>query len=412
MRIKPLLAGAGALALATTLVGAPAQAHDRPAPPRAHELADGLVTPLSLDLGRHGDVYVTQNMAGLLSKVDRRGHVSTVHRAARGTEVAGVAYDRGYTYHVETVRSETPGKSTSHIIRTSWDGKRTVVSQDLWRYEERNNPDKGQAYGFANLDRTCRAKVAAYQKAAGAPPIINRYRGMVDSHAYQLEVRNGTIYVADAGANAILKVNERTKRISTVAVLPGMPVRFDRELKSFLEGAFDHPGFPSCTLGKTWISEPVPTDVVQGRNRELFVSTLGGGAGEVKPLGAVYRIKGRLGADRVTPVTTGLSGATGLDRDRNGDLYVAEMFGGEISRISAHDIRHAHRGHTARAWAVVKAETPADVKVSGHHLYATIKATAETGGSLGEYDLKKRRRGQRRGRDSWPDRKSGGGGKR
>ncbi|WP_168199833.1 ScyD/ScyE family protein [Citricoccus sp. SGAir0253] len=406
MRTKPLLAGAGALALATTLVGAPAQAHESPRPPRAHELASGLVSPLSLDLGRRGDVYVTQNFAGALSKVDRRGTVTDVHRGNLA-ELAGVAYDRGATYHVETNAPEG-GTPTSHVIKTARDGMRTVVSDDFMKYERDHNPDGDETYGFVRLRGTCAAQLDAFQDSladlagpGGGTPQFARYTGIEESHAYQLEVDRGTIYVADAAANAILKVNERTKRISTVAVIPATPVRFTAAMETYLEetieGALQQQGqerdidMPDCLVGQRYVPEPVPTDVVKGGRGELFVSTLGGGVGEATAQSKVYRIEQRRGPDRVTTVARGLFGATGLDRAPNGDLYVAEMFGGEISRLKAHDVRHAHHGHTAKAWTVVKAETPADVKVSGHHLYATIKALSPTGGDLVRYDLKNRR---------------------
>ncbi|WP_168199834.1 ScyD/ScyE family protein [Citricoccus sp. SGAir0253] len=394
MRIKPLLAGAGALALATTLVGAPAQAHsEKPRNQEPHVLASGLAGPLTLAVGQRRDVYVTEVFAPrpTLTKVDRRGAESTVYEMPNPpgtTELVGVAYDRGSTYHVETDHA-AEGGPTSHVVKTNRNGQRTIVSDDLWDHEARRNPDAGQTYGFHGLDRQCAAEVAAYEAPENVPDIFTGYRGIVESHAYQLEVHLGTIYVADAAANAVLKVDEHTKRISTVAAIPASPIRFTDELEEFVEDTFGG-DFPGCTVGERYAPEPVPTDIAVGRRGELFVSTLQGGAGEVVPISRVHRIEQRRGPDRVTTVARGLFGATGLDRTRNGDLYVAEMFGDEISVLEGRDVRHAHPGHLARAHTLFEAETPADVQVSGRHLYATVNATAEpeVGGDLVRYELK------------------------
>jgi len=360
-------------------------------------LASGLAGPLSLDLGRRGDVYVAESFAPrpTLTRVDRRGNESTVYEMPNppGTSgLFGVDYDRGSIYQLETDYA-AEGGPTTHVVKMTRDGTRTVVSDDLWDYEINRNPDGNQTYGFRDLGRGCAAQVAAYEAPEVIPDIFTAYQGIVESNAYQLEVHLGTVYVADAAANAVLKVNEHTKRISTVAAIPASPIRFTDELEEFVEETWGG-DFPDCTVGRKYVPEPVPTDIAVGRRGELFVSTLQGSAGEVIPISRVHRIEQRRGPDRVTTVARGLFGATGLDRTRNGDLYVAEMFGDEISVLEGRDVRHAHHGHLARAHTLFEAETPADVQVSGRHLYATVNATAEpeVGGDLVRYELKRHRR--------------------
>ncbi|WP_131104517.1 hypothetical protein [Ornithinimicrobium sufpigmenti] len=64
---KSILVAASGLALVGTMAAAPTQArhHDDP-----EVIAWGLVGPLSLDVGKGKDLYVTQNFMGVLSKID------------------------------------------------------------------------------------------------------------------------------------------------------------------------------------------------------------------------------------------------------------------------------------------------------------------------------------------------------
>jgi hypothetical protein len=357
MRRSTLAAGVSALALAATLVTVPAHAHrDRDSEPDV--VVNGLVGPLTLAVDK-GDVYVTQTFANTLSKVDKRGRVSTLHQlplSPEEGELVGVARDRGATYHVETdFTGEVP---TSHVVKTSKTGKRTVVSDDLWAYEVERNPDARHTYGFRDLRGSCADELAAWEEETGFPTFTG-YPGIVESHAYQLDVHNGTIYVADAAANAILKVNERTGRISTVGVIPSSTITFTEEVEAYVESQI--PGdMPDCVVGKRYTPEPVPTDVVRGWDGGLYVSTLEGSAGEVMPLSKVYRLSQWTG--RSLELARGMHGATGLALMPTGHIVVAEMFGGEVSVI-----RPFHR----RATTLFEAENPADVAVDGRTVYAT-----------------------------------------
>ncbi|PYF96723.1 hypothetical protein SAMN05216184_11814 [Georgenia satyanarayanai] len=359
MRRSILAAGVSALALAATLVTVPAHAHpDRDSEPDV--VVNGLAGPLTLAVGDKGDVYVTQTFANTLSKVDKRGRVSTLHQlplSPEEGELVGVARDRGATYHVETdLTGEVP---TSHVVKTSRTGKRTVVSDDLWEYEIERDPDARQTYGFRNLRSSCADELADFEETVGAP-IFSEYTGIVESHAYQLDVHDGTIYVADAAANAILKVNERTGRISTVGVVPSSTITFTEDLEAYVEGQFGGADLPDCLVGKRFTPEPVPTDVVRGWDGGLYVSTLEGSAGEAAPLSKVYRLSQWTG--RSLELARGMHGATGLALMPTGHIVVAEMFGGEVSVI---------RPFTGRAATLFEAESPADVGVDGRTVYAT-----------------------------------------
>lgn len=371
MRRYSLAVGASVLALTTSLLTTPAQA--RPSEPDV--VVDGLVGPLSLAVGSRGTVYLTQNFSGQLSKVTR-GTVSTVYQVPETGGLGGVATSRGRTYHLESDFSgETP---TSHIVRTSRDGTRKVVSDDLWQHEIQNNPDAGTTYGFVGLNPSCAEELGAWEEASGFP-FLSEYTGIVESNAYQLEVSGHRAYVADAATNAVLEVDLRSGDISTAAVLPVFDIIFTEELKAGLEASLapDGPPLPDCLVGEDYVPEPVPTDVAVDHKGRLYVTTLGGAAGEIVPLSRVYRID-RHG--HATTVARGLHGATGLDRAANGDLVVAEMFGGEVSVV---------RPGSWKARTLFTADSPADVAVSGKRVYATTGTFGN--GALVTYDLGRRR---------------------
>ena len=65
----------GAVTLALTLAATSAQAHGghHPRPSEPTTVATGLVTPLKVAVDLDGTTYVTQNFAGLLTKVSRKG---------------------------------------------------------------------------------------------------------------------------------------------------------------------------------------------------------------------------------------------------------------------------------------------------------------------------------------------------
>lgn len=379
MRTHRAAAAASCLALAVTLIAAPAQAHS-PTPSAPETVAQGLVGPLSVAAGHHGSAYVTQSFTGTLSKVSRRGTVSTVHQMRPpvseelGNELVGIDVSKGSTFHIESDFGRGP---TSHLVKTTERGKRTVVSRDFIAYENRNNPDRRKTYGLRGLDATCAAEVDVLEEVTGLP--LNRYRGIVESHAYQLDVHGNTAYVADAAANAILKVNLKTRRISTVAVLPATTITMTPELKAGFDAQLGAPesglALPDCVVGADYTVEPVPTDVRVGRDGYLYVSTLQGSAGEMVPISTVYRVNPWSGKARA--VASGMHGTTGLDVDRNGDIVVAEMFGGEVSVIK--------RGSSS-AKTLFAAESPADVAFGGSTLYATTGTFGN--GSLVTYERK------------------------
>ena len=292
-RIVGLAAAATALCLA-----APSSATAAP-PSVSDPIATGLIGPLQFDVGDHGQVYVGENFAGLLTRIAPSGRKKVLYGEEDG-EVGGVASDGHEVAWTYTQASEPPGETLARLgsmrrpaasargavdipdalLRTrSAKGKVSTLA-DLAAYEVRHNPDGGQSYGFQGLSDECAASVPDY---IGGEP----YPGIVESHPYAVAnaLGAGGWYVADAAANAILHVSPRG-RVSLVDVLPAQKVAITAEAAQML-------GLPECTVGKKYAFEPVPTDVeVDQATGKLVVSLLPGGPEDdsLGARGAVYRV--------------------------------------------------------------------------------------------------------------------------
>lgn len=185
---------------------------------------------------------------------------------------------------------------------------------DLHAYETANNPDAVNRYGVEHPSQCVTDAFAAVGMPAS-------YTGGIDAHAYGVASRGREWLVADAGANAVLKVSN-SGRISTLAVLPPQPVQITAEMAA----AF---GMPDCVIGVTYGFEPVPTGITVARGGQIYVTTLPGGP-EMGARGALWRIDARTGA--ATEVADGLAGPTSIAASK-GRVYVAEFFGGRISSV-------------------------------------------------------------------------------
>lgn len=321
-RTRTGVAAAVASLIAGGLLVAPAPSGAAPATDPT-TVVRKLVSPLSMAVARDGTAYVSQNFAGLLTAVRPGGRPEVVFAAPRKTEVGAVSVGGGL------VRFATTAKKHAALWSMQPGGSPTEVA-DLYRYEKSQNPDADQSYGFTDLDPTCLAQVPAEVPAA--------YTGVVDSHPYGTAVRRGTTYVADDAANAILAVSPRGK-VSTVAVLPAVAVVITAD-------AATANGLPACTVGHAYAFEPVPTDV-EVRGGWLYVSLLPGGPedGSAGANGMVVKVRASSG--KVRTVASGFAGTTGVAVARNGDVYVAQLFGGQVSRV--------RRGSdTAKPFATVK----------------------------------------------------------
>jgi len=314
MRTSKKLAALGAVALVFATPAAVASAHGKPVhTPNPVVQSDQLAAPFNLDLS-FGKVYFADGGLNLVGSLGKGGTPVTIAANEPGT--SGIARTASYLAFTTTVTDEATFENSASGLNI-WGPLGSRVYADTHAYEVANNPDHVNHYGVTNPS-TC---VTDALTAAGLPV---SYTGQVDSHAYSVASYGRDWVVADAGANTLWKISS-TGRISTLAVLPAQPHR----ITAAEAGAL---GLPSCVVGVTYAFEPVPTDVEVGRDGALYVTTLPGGpeGPQLGARGALWRVDSR---GHVTRVASGFLGATNLAIGSRGEIYVAELFGGKISKV-------------------------------------------------------------------------------
>ena len=350
--IRRSAALAGIVSVTTLVTGSmlvPTMAARAPDPSARPEVR-GLVTPLSLAVGDEGTVHVSENFAGRLVEVTPDGRRRVVASVRRGGEIGAVSVHEGVvTYAVSRGNNEV-GK----IRQVRADGTDRGLA-DLGRHERADNADGDVTYGFSSLSRKCEARLPGYVRPA-------RYAGHVETHPYASTSHDGTVYVADAGANTVVAISEAGD-ISTLAVVPPAKAKVTKSMAR-------RNGLPRCTVGSRYRFEAVPTDVEVGPDGQLYVTSLPGGPedGSVGRLGAVYRIDPGTGA--IEKVVRGLLSATGLAVADNGDLYVAELFGGRIVRVA---------DGTGEPTTLRRVTLPGDLEIAGGRLWATTEVLVGAG---------------------------------
>ena len=313
-------------------------------------LADALVGPLSLSVGHHDTVYVSQNFAGTIDAV-RRGEVRPlVTSPAPGVELGSVSSSGKRLYYTTSAGAGTPDFDAHLVVRNARGDVEPLA--DLGGHERTENPDGDVRYGFrADLPTECAAQIPEFVPVG--------YNGGLDSHPYATELWHGNVLVADAGGNDVLRV-DRKGDVHTLAVLPPVPL----EVSAEIAGAI---GLPPCLAGEVYLFESVPTDVEVGHDGWLYVTSLPGGpeggGGPFPPLGAVHKVHPKTG--EVQLVARGFAGATNLAIGPTGEIYVTELFGGKVSVVP--------RG-SSTPQTFVELPLPAAVEGGGRSLYVTTEA--------------------------------------
>jgi hypothetical protein len=328
------LAGAGLLLATPTIASAQHPKHPKPAPTPVIK-SSALAAPFNLAL-RRGNVYVADGGLNLVGKLKSDGTIKTI--AADQPGASGIALSKNgkrLAFTTTVTNPDTFENSASGLNIWRPHGKR--VFADTLAFETKYNPDKINHYG---VDNPSQCVIDAFT-AAGFPV---DYNGQVDSHAYSVTSFKNKWIVADAGANALWKIDNKGK-IRTLAVLPPQPTTITPDMAEAL-------GLPDCVAGVTYNFEPVPTDVEVGKDGYLYVTTLPGGP-EGDALGArgkVWKVNPHTGSARV--IASGFLGATNLALGRHGQIYVSELFAGKISVV-----KHGKKSDFLTLPGVVAVET-------------------------------------------------------
>ena len=222
---------AGGLLLAG--LATPAAAHSgKPSPskpskpPATEKLTDGMSQPLSVAIDHDGTAYITQGtfdetgQTGLLTQLKRGKRTDLV--SMPGAEIAAASVRNGVvTYAENRIPSPEPGSEpdpnapppSALLKQIDRKGKtRTLV--DLWAFEEKHNPDARVTYGFKGISDACAAQLPPELGGATHPAIV-------ESHPYaSTMLPSGDVLVADAAANAVLKVSARGRTASSPSCRP------------------------------------------------------------------------------------------------------------------------------------------------------------------------------------------------
>ena len=336
---------AAALVAGTSLGGSATAAPATGGTPQI--LAKNIAGPLTTAVALDGTAYVTANFGGSLWKVPPGGEAELVYQATEeGAEVGGVSVQGARV--VFTITGKT--KKVFEIKGAS--APKAVAN--VGRYEKVSNPDHRQTYGFKGLSDRCSAKLPPHQQ-------LKAYAGHVDSHPYATEQAGGVTYVADAAGNDILAIAANGD-ISTVGVLPPTTIR---ATKARVKAT----GLPACVTGHKFRLEAVPTDVELGPDGWLYISSLPGGPedGSLGALGRVYKMNPATGS--VVRVARGFISTVNLAVAPDGDVYVSQLFTGQIVRIPAGTSRKVPFAHV---------NMPAGLEYTDTGLYATIDALKGT----------------------------------
>ncbi|GAB3683757.1 ScyD/ScyE family protein [Angustibacter aerolatus] len=310
--VAAALTATAAFTLSPTSATAAAR-HREAAAPAVTPLTSDVFAPFQLAVSA-GRLYVADGGTSTVSRVDGKGALHAISKGPQPGEVAGVAWNASHTTFAHTQLNYATGKSEL-VIKTG----RTTVKADLGAFEAAKNPDAGVQYG---IDDPTDCQKAAFEPLGGASPT-----GGVDSHAYAVAADGSGWIVADAGGNDLLRVSS-TGKVSLLTVLPRQPSTITASAAAAL-------GLPDCVIGAVYNFEPVPTDV-EWRGGRLIVSLLPGGPEDpsLGARGSVYSVHPHSG--KATWLAGGFLGATNVAVGHRGEIYVAELFAGRVSRIHGH----------------------------------------------------------------------------
>lgn len=302
------------------------------APEPVRVVADGLFGPFGLGAGG-GRLYVAEFLAGQITQINPNSGGTRV--VAEGL-ASPQGVDRiGRDLAVLTGGAEVPDPEITEdsLLLVGEVGGDLDPLADLERFELRNNPD-----GQRQFDRDGNPLDALSNpfSVVGAPD-------------------PEFVYVADAGANAVLKVNRdgRVRRffvppIITTGECEGRPNNDRRS-----EGC-----------------DPVPTGLAYGPDNTLYVSGL---AGEAPGEGRIYVVDATTG--RLLDEISGFDGPTGVAVAPDGTVYVSELLA-NFNPMNPEDIGRIVRVAPDGTRTYAQVTQPLGLLWLGGKLYSTANSVS------------------------------------
>jgi len=329
------------LGTAAALAAAPSVSNAAAGSSSASVVTKGLDGPFGVQKarGHHRGLVVAESESGQVTRIIG-GHKRVILKGAPG--VAGVAASAHRVFAVIGGPNEEGAPSggsygPSKVLRMGYGGGHVKVIADLMKYELKHNPD-GQV-----------------QFVDGKP---------VDSvsNPFAMTWSRFGLFVADGGANDVLKINPRTGKVRTFFVPP--TVKNVAACRGADANA--NPGTTGC--------DPVPTGV-QVLGESLYVSTLGAEAPEA---GRIYKLNVHTG--KVQRVWKGFTAPTGLAVRPDGTMYFSQVFYGapegappaDFNPATIGRITRIHHGHMTNAQVTM----PTGLVLKGGHLFASAWSVA------------------------------------
>jgi hypothetical protein len=300
-----------------------------------------LDTPFGLQKAiDHRGLVVAESDSGQVTRVFLDGRKRAILSGAPG--VAGVAASPHRVFAVIGGPNEEGAPSggkygPSRVLRMDYRGHHVTVIANLLRYERLHNPD-------------------------GQVQLVDGHPVDALSNPFAMTWSRYGLFVADGGANDVLKVNPRTGKVSTFFVPPtvkNVPACQGPDANA-------NPGTKGC--------DPVPTGV-QVLGRSVYVSTLGA---EAPGAGRIYKLNARTG--KVQRVWTGFTAPTGVAVRPDGTLYVSQVLYGAPAGDPGPDFDPSSIGRIIRidhgVRTAAQVTMPTGLVLKNGHLYASAWSIA------------------------------------
>jgi sugar lactone lactonase YvrE len=267
-------------------------------------VAEDLVAPMGLAVDDAGNVWVVDSGTGgdeEINVIDNNTGQPSVGRFGSTSRVIRIAPDGSQTV-VATLPSLVNGPDTEGGSRLAFLDGQLYATSGIWKgpFEGEPRPLMASVVRIGQDGQVTEvASTYAFELANNPDPNI------LDSHPYGLAAGpDGMLYVADAGANAVLRIDPTSGATSLVAAMQGVAGPL-----------------PNPNRGGALEMDPVPTAVAFDAAGNPLVSLLPGfpfvpGSSKVVSVSA---------SGEVTDFATDLTMTTDMQRAPDGRLYAVQM---------------------------------------------------------------------------------------